>query len=454
MNRKTITAIIPVYNVEEYIEECIDSLLEQEMAFDEIIIINDGSTDKSGEIIEHICEKHPEVKYIVQENQGQAVARNIGIKIAISDYIVFVDSDDYVKCDMVSVLKKMLNNQDVVLYSADIVKNMDISTDGSVYVRDDEVCGIQMSGWEFFKKTYGKKWTVSPCLAAYSTKFLMENKIYFPDGLFYEDNFFFIQVLNCAKKLEVINNHLYVRRYRENSTTTSIQDERKVIDVIKVYIMICNYLKEVYITSIARKEIIRYVCSFCLWQIKKNYNEKNTNITECLARLCIDFIDFISIKKDKLSLSELIVCAYMSDYYTNECGLENNYLKIYRELLKKKVIEILSPINLSESSKKIGIYGTGKHTKELIYLYNKYINDIKANIVYIVSSDSNIDNKEYMPLIEVNKVTNDFDQIVISSKVYQKQMERNLMSVNYGNKIIKFYDENEFFDLTEINDIL
>lgn len=448
----TITAIIPVYNVEKYIEECLDSVLGQSVPFDEIIIINDGSTDKSGNIIEYMCNNHSEVKYIVQANQGQAVARNVGIKMATSDYIVFIDSDDYVSHDMAYILKKRLCNQEVLLYSADIIKNMDISTDGSVYVRDEEICGKQMSGWEFFKRTYGKKWTVSTCLAAYSTKFLIKNEISFPDGLFYEDNLFFIRVLNCANVLEVINNRLYIRRYRPDSTTTSVQDERKKIDLIKIYDMVFNYLKDIYNMSIAKETIIKYVCCFGMWQIKDNFDDSSKKVSMCLVQLCKTIIAFIFENQSNLSLSELLVCAYASGYLKKMNILNERDAAQYTDLLIRKITQILSPIHFSQSHEKIGIYGVGKHTKAMLYFYNKYVGDIKAEISYIVSSA--VDNKNYTPLIMVDNVTNELSQIVISSRVYQEQMEQNLKSVNYNNSIIKIYDDNEFFDISEIQELL
>ena len=89
-----LSIIIPCYNVEDYIEQCLDSILQQDILPKEILCIDDGSTDNTANIIKRYCETHTYIKYIYQENQGVSQARNTGLKNAISQYIQFVDPDD------------------------------------------------------------------------------------------------------------------------------------------------------------------------------------------------------------------------------------------------------------------------------------------------------------------------------------------------------------------------
>ena len=91
-----ITVIVPIYNAELYLEKCLESLVCQTVAFDEIILINDGSTDESSSICDKYCGTYEYFKLVKQENKGQGTARNRGIWQAKGDYILFVDSDDYV----------------------------------------------------------------------------------------------------------------------------------------------------------------------------------------------------------------------------------------------------------------------------------------------------------------------------------------------------------------------
>ena len=115
MKKDNITTIIPVYNAEQYLEECLESIENQIEKFDEVILINDGSTDNSLKICEKYCKRNNYFRLINQENQGQAKARNVGIKQATGNYIIFIDSDDYIENSMIETLLKSIKqtNADV-----------------------------------------------------------------------------------------------------------------------------------------------------------------------------------------------------------------------------------------------------------------------------------------------------------------------------------------------------
>ena len=103
-NNPILSVIVPVYNVEDYIIQCIDSILNQTLKNMEIIIVNDGSTDGSAEICNKYAKMDSRIVYITKENGGLSEARNVGLKYASADYIGFVDSDDYVDLDFFKVL--------------------------------------------------------------------------------------------------------------------------------------------------------------------------------------------------------------------------------------------------------------------------------------------------------------------------------------------------------------
>ena len=114
-----ISVIIPVYKAEDTICRCLDSLLNQPHDNAEIILVNDGSPDSSGEICKEYAEKHPEIIYIEKENGGVSTARNMGLDIACGDYVVFVDSDDWVYDNYFTTIENVLkeDNWDLVQYS-------------------------------------------------------------------------------------------------------------------------------------------------------------------------------------------------------------------------------------------------------------------------------------------------------------------------------------------------
>ena len=110
-----ITVIVPVYNVEHYLEKCLDSLINQTYKNLEIIVINDGSTDNSGEICQEYAQKDNRIVYIEKENGGLSDARNVGLDKMTGSYVTFIDSDDWVELDYVEILYKK-----IIEYQADI----------------------------------------------------------------------------------------------------------------------------------------------------------------------------------------------------------------------------------------------------------------------------------------------------------------------------------------------
>ena len=115
ISKKLISIIVPVYNVENYMEECLDSIKNQTHKDIEVILVNDGSTDGSREICERYCEKDSRFKLINQENQGLSEARNVGVRVSTGEYIFFVDSDDVVKVDILEILLSfMAEDVDIV----------------------------------------------------------------------------------------------------------------------------------------------------------------------------------------------------------------------------------------------------------------------------------------------------------------------------------------------------
>ena len=119
-----ISVIVPVYNVEEYLEECLESIRKQTYKDIEVILVNDGSTDGSREICERFCQVDSRFRLINQENQGQSVARNRGFKESVGQYIMFVDSDDAVKENIVEVLLSYMK-ADVDLVECNLVYNQE-----------------------------------------------------------------------------------------------------------------------------------------------------------------------------------------------------------------------------------------------------------------------------------------------------------------------------------------
>lgn len=144
--RNELTVVIPVYNVEKYLSKCIESILNQTLPVDEIILVDDGSKDRSGEIADEYAAKYNNIKVIHQENGGLSAARNTGIDAATKEYIAFVDSDDYIDSIMYERLMSQLQQDgaDISILSMATLKKNALSCGSSSrkYLKKLRNCGM------------------------------------------------------------------------------------------------------------------------------------------------------------------------------------------------------------------------------------------------------------------------------------------------------------------------
>lgn len=210
-----VSIIVPVYNVEKYLAKCLDSLIGQTLNNIEIILVNDCSTDESEAIILEYQKKDARVVYLKQrENQGQGLARNYAIKEAKGEYILFVDSDDFIALTAVEVLYKKSKELKLDILEANYFKvfpNHNTEQKNEVF---EEV----LTGNEYFEKipfTVGVIWN-----KLWRKTFLLENKLTFNKQIF-EDVIFISEAVLVAKRVFRIDYSFYYYMIRENSTMTS-----------------------------------------------------------------------------------------------------------------------------------------------------------------------------------------------------------------------------------------
>ncbi len=205
-----ISVIIPIYNAEEYLDSCIESIVNQTYKELEIILIDDGSADRSSEMCDEWAKKDSRIKVIHTENGGGARARNFGLDAATGDYIAFVDSDDIIHPEMYDILYNCIigNNCDVAECSYSTEYPLEEKTDNSLIA------------------VYNKEETVRENICGKHCQQLIWNKLYkreivgdirFTAGKLIDDEFFVYKVLGNSNKTAVINSKLYFYRQQENS---------------------------------------------------------------------------------------------------------------------------------------------------------------------------------------------------------------------------------------------
>lgn len=211
-----VSIIVPVYNVEKYLCECLDSILNQTYKEFELILVDDGSTDKSGEICDKYKGEHNNIKVIHQENQGQAAARNNGVKISEADWIMFVDSDDVIHYDLLDFLYKSVIESGAGMAVCGRVSSEVIPNDFyKKYIFSyslDIVTNDKLMEYFNDKKYYF--WAPFPSIIK---KEIVES-IPFPEGRIYEDNAISCQLIYASKKLAKVPFVMYY--YRDNPKGT------------------------------------------------------------------------------------------------------------------------------------------------------------------------------------------------------------------------------------------
>ena len=222
---KMISVIVPVYNVENYLEECLESIKNQTYTDIEVILVNDGSTDGSQAICEHYCQMDKRFQLINQKNQGQSVARNRGVKESLGEYIMFVDSDDVVSLGLLEQLMKYMSD------GIDIVE-CNITEDIHCLNSEGKEIGVkELDSNEALYECFNHGVSWSPVAKLYRREIV--EKVLFLENLIYEDFYTGIVSLKYIHKMRKINYIGYYYRYHTSSTMNQKYSEKN-LDIFKV----------------------------------------------------------------------------------------------------------------------------------------------------------------------------------------------------------------------------
>ncbi len=222
-----VSVIVPVYNVEKYLAQCLDSLTVQTLNDIEIICVNDGSTDNSPAILRSYAEQNSKITLVDKQNGGLSSARNAGLRYAKGEYVYFIDSDDYIDSETLEQLYKKCaeNNLDAVYFDGESFFDADYEncSGGKTvnYVRRHDYSQI-MSGVEYIHKLelYGE-YQPSVCLQMIKRELLEKNGISFYNGILHEDNLYTFSTLLKAERVTHVPCKFYHRRYHSGSIVTA-----------------------------------------------------------------------------------------------------------------------------------------------------------------------------------------------------------------------------------------
>ncbi|MGL5233077.1 MAG: glycosyltransferase [Fusobacteriaceae bacterium] len=275
-----LSIVVPIYNVEEFLRECLDTLYRVKNIDKEIILVNDGTKDNSMEIIREYEAKYPLITVVVDKpNGGLSSARNAGLKVAKGKYVSFIDSDDFIDSELFEKFFKegQKDDLDIIIGNAKYFKDGVV---GSSLFRSPIVKeGKIVSGLEFLDLSFGKP----KCFREevwddiYKRDFLLENNLFFYEGLIHEDSLFTPLAYLKAKKVRYIDSSFYFYRQREGGIMSKV-DQRSIDSLEKI----CDLLVEEYEKldgEVGKKSLSKLIISFYKVVVYKEH-DKNGNYKE------------------------------------------------------------------------------------------------------------------------------------------------------------------------------
>lgn len=232
MNNVKVSVIIPVYNVEKYLAESLNSILNQTFCDFEVICINDGSTDNSLDILQEYKKKDNRFRIYSQENQGQGKARNFAINNSKGKYIIFVDPDDFIDAEALEIINKKFNETDADVIQLDFKTFLDGSHEEKTWLfskRMKKHFNYALSDGNIYRwsKINGNNFidmSMSTCDKAYKASFIKNNDIKFAPTRFGEDHLFSIGATILAEKILYLQQAFYHYRTRPDSTVNKVSD--------------------------------------------------------------------------------------------------------------------------------------------------------------------------------------------------------------------------------------
>ena len=439
MIKDMVSIIIPIFNVEDYLEECIESVLNQTYDNYEVILVNDGSTDRSGEISKKYSEKFNNIYLINQDNKGVAEARNIGIKHSRGEYLYFLDSDDMIQNNMLEVCMNKFKENDI-----DIVFLGYMLFEGNKILEKNLMKSDKciLTGKEFLK--YSSKMMLGRNFQMWDYVFKKElwikNNISFKKGLIFEDTHAYIDIFMKNVNVAIIDEYLYLYRNRKESITRKKSYSKYYLDCMNA--VINNYYSYINEDEELNEVILQYIKIF--------YNEKYRillKLDEFTEELIIEEIRDIIIKSKKL---EVFFCGLYIEKLKEVCiknkfsldYFDEDYINVKAKELEEIRYKKISEIEFNDKNKKIGIYGVGYHTEGLLKYYEKAVGKVKSNVILIDSfKESGNDSITGLPIINVRDIEKyNFDCIVLSSVYSEEVLLGNLSG--YRGRIKRLYDDN------------
>lgn len=429
-----VSILVPVYNVEDFLRECLDSLVSQTLTDIEIICINDGSTDDSLSILKEYANMDPRIKVISKHNTGYGNTMNIGLEYAKGEYIGIVESDDFISSNMYEVLYFKAKKNALDFVKSNYYK---YETNGKI----EKDSSLSIVGYDFIMDP--KKYNIFDilCIAhwsgLYNREFLIKNNVKFSEtpGASYQDVSFLYLVYLYAKRVMFIEDaFLY---YRIDNVNSSVKSKEKVFYIIKEFQRIWDcYEKENEVNLLKR-----------MCPLKFKHFMGHLSRMDCLYQYAflIKIRDFIMEDKQK----GLLVPNYWNEECWNDMNLLiddldkffkthcSDYINRYSiaDFVQNETIKQEAICNYIKNSKKVCIYGAGVYARSIV----QELSNLHSIDFFVVGEEKDvgkqIDNIPVKALSEV-RPSDDLLVVVALKKSVQSEVVKYLYSEGYKNLLV------------------
>ena len=420
-----VSVIIPFNNVENYIEECLNSVLSQTLDDIEVILINDASTDRTLEIVEWYLQKDSRIKLInINERKGQGFARNRGIEIATGEYIGFVDSDDFIESDMFECLYNSAKTNNTDISMCQVREYDDINEN---YITSDYYSLACLSSFQndIFSAEDTKNCILDINVALwnkiYKREYLNNIGEKFPEGFIYEDLPFFFGTYLSAKRIQIVWKNLYSYRINRKNSTMQ-QFNNKILDRLPMVSLTYEKLKKVPYLSDLKQKIQAWIINDLFHRyslLKENYHKEFFfQMKKIFQSLEIENIKDDYWKKVYHFQGYLLVMNNTFEDFNNKVFTE--YLDIHKveDRLRSEMIGI-EEIDTRFNSVYQEITKNYKYTEDL-FSEIKDKNSEFSNEIKKVSEDLELNKKELYSNIEKNNINIEQKTDSRISQVYEE----------------------------------
>ena len=281
-NCPAVSVIVPIYNVEDFLRQCLDSAVKQTLKNIEIICVDDGTPDSSGKIADEYAEKYDFVRVIHKENGGLSSARNAGMDAARGEYVYFLDSDDYIESKTLEDLYTKAHEEDldIVYFNAvPFFESEKVKHNNQNYIdyydRKGDYSGVRTGQAMFALMRANREFMPSVCLQLFRRSMLTEAGLRFYDGIIHEDNLFSFQCMILARRTDYTNHTYFHRRVRGESTMTANQSMKNVQGYLVAYAEMLAFMRGHEVEEDAFEHVSEYLYTSVFGNARRIFNSLN-----------------------------------------------------------------------------------------------------------------------------------------------------------------------------------